>query len=140
MAEMMHRIVLARRPEGHPVPEDFRLASEPDGLTVQLTAIGAPAVLWVESRDLDEIVVRGSADVALDYFVNGVRRGFADVETIRDNRSFVPLERGLPYGTQYPDELRAILVESGILNADFTPNEATARRLGWQLVDPEEAR
>ncbi len=29
MAEKMHRIVLARRPEGHPAPEDFRLEEAP---------------------------------------------------------------------------------------------------------------
>ncbi|MEM7309516.1 MAG: hypothetical protein AAF682_22755, partial [Planctomycetota bacterium] len=71
------------------------------------------------------------------YFVNGVRRGFAEHRTVHDNQAFVPLVRGLPYGSQYPAELRQILVESGILNADFTPNEATATRLGWTLVEPE---
>ena len=57
------------------VPEDFRLVTEERGLTVQVTAIGQPAGLWVESRSLERIAVRGLADVEFDYFVNGVRRG-----------------------------------------------------------------
>ena len=32
-----------------------------------------------------------------------------------------------------------ILVANGILNPDYTPNEATAQRLGWKLVDEDEA-
>ncbi|HKE01391.1 MAG TPA: hypothetical protein VKE69_10310 [Planctomycetota bacterium] len=121
------------------VPEEFRLVSEGSGLTVQLTAVGKLAVLCVESSDLRRIVVRGSEDVEFSYFVNGVRRGFAKHEWSHTNTSFVPRERGVPFGTQYPEALRRILVENGILNADFTPNEETAARLGWDLRDPEPA-
>jgi len=116
------------------VPEDFRLVTEPEDLTVQLTTIGR-ADVWVESYDLDRIVVRGDRDVEVHVLVQGVRRGFQGLETIIENHAYVPEERGVPYGTQYPDELRKILVENGILNADFTPNEATAARLGWTLAD-----
>ena len=31
------------------------------------------------------------------------------------------------------------LVENGILNPDFTPNEQTADRMGWTLTDPQPA-
>jgi hypothetical protein len=65
-----------------PVPEEFRLVSEAEGLTVQLTPRG-PGALWVESSSLDWIVVRGDADIAFDYLVNGVRRGYADFEVMR---------------------------------------------------------
>ena len=34
-------------------------------------------------------------------------------------------------------EVRDLLVENGILNADFTPNATTAARMGWELRDPE---
>ena len=119
------------------VPEAFRLVSESEDLTVQLTPRG-PVLLWVESVDLNTVVVRGNADVAFDYQVNGVRRGFSDHQTIRVNHAYVPEERGVPYGTQYPDDLRRILVENGILNADFTPNEVTAAALGWELREPGE--
>jgi hypothetical protein len=118
------------------VPEEFRLASEAEGLTVHVTPVGAPAALWVASQDLDRIEVRGNVDVTFHYFVNGVRRGWADHEPIRENFAFVPEERGVPYGTQYPAAYRQLLVDNGTLNPDFTPNEATAAALGWQLGDP----
>lgn len=119
------------------VPEDFRLVSEAESLTTQVTAVGGPAFLWVESESLDRIVVRGNVDVKFHYFVNGVRRGYADFETIAENHGYVPAVRGVAYGTQHPEAIRQILVDNGILNPDFTPNEATAARLGWKLVDKD---
>ncbi|MBL8901114.1 MAG: collagen-like protein [Planctomycetes bacterium] len=119
------------------VPEEFRLVTEERGLTVQVTAIGQPAGLWVESRSLERIAVRGLADVEFDYFVNGVRRGYEGHQTMRENQSYRPRQRGVPFGTQYPQEIRDILVANGILNPDYTPNEATAARLGWKLEDPD---
>ncbi|TAH37007.1 MAG: hypothetical protein EYC70_08470 [Planctomycetota bacterium] len=65
------------------VPEEFRLVTEQEGLTVQLTPIGRGTVLWVESQDLQRIVVRGEQDVRFAYMVNGVRRGYAEFEAIR---------------------------------------------------------
>jgi hypothetical protein len=121
-----------------PVPEDFRAASSADGLTIQLTPIGAAAALWIETKSLEGIAVRGSDDVAFDFLVNGVRRGFGNVKTLTTNEHWRPVWRGVPFGTQYPDELRQILVENGTLNPDYTPNEATAAQLGWELRDPNE--
>ncbi len=66
------------------VPEDFALVSEVEGMTVQLTARGPGADLWVAESGLDRIVVRGERDVEFDYFVNGVRSGYAGFETIRN--------------------------------------------------------
>jgi hypothetical protein len=119
------------------VPEEFRLVSETDGLTVQLTARGPNAGLWIESSDLNLIVVVGNGDVQFDYFVNGVRRGFADHESFRENNAYVPEVRGIPFGTQFRPGHRQILVDNGILNPDFTPNERTAARMGWKLRDPK---
>ena len=119
------------------VPEEFRMVTEAEDLTVQLTAVGGPALLWVESKGLDQIVVRGTGDVAVDYQVNGVRRGFADLESIQPNQAFVPMQRGVPYGSQYRPEMRQILVDNGILNPDFTPNEDTAAAMGWELSDTQ---
>jgi hypothetical protein len=120
------------------VPEEFRLVTDEHGLSVQLTPVGRRAVLWVESQDLDRVVVRGDADVTFHYQVHGVRRGFGEDERIRDAKLFIPELRGVPFGTQYPDELRQILVENGTLNPDFTPNEATAAARGWKLREPGE--
>jgi len=122
------------------VPEEFRLVSEQDGLTVLSMPIGASANLWVESLDLERIVIRGDVDVEFSYFVNGVRRGFADHQSIVDNECWVPGERDVPYGTQYPQAVRDLLIENGTLNADYTPNETTAARLGWELSEQREPR
>jgi hypothetical protein len=119
------------------VPEEFRLVTNPEGITIQLTPRG-PASMFYLSKSLDRIEVGGTDDVEFDYFVNGIRRGFQDAQIVAENQSFIPRFRGVPYGTQYPQELRQILVDSGILNADFTPNEATAVRLGWTLIEPSE--
>ena len=113
------------------------MVTETNGLTVQLTPVGARAALWIESESLDQIVVRGDVDVRFHYFVNGVRRGFAQHQAFHANRSFVPEVRGEPYGAFYPAALRAVLVENGTLRSDFTPREDTAARLGWQLREPD---
>jgi hypothetical protein len=122
------------------VPESFRLVSEPEGLTVQLTAVGGPCMLWVESQGLDRIVVRGEPDASFHYLVNGVRQGFADHEPIVDNSAYVPLYRGERFGDTLAPAQQQRLVANGILNADLTPNEATAARLGWTLHEPDHHR
>ncbi len=116
------------------VPEEFRLVSETENITVQVTPRG-PAMLWVEQESLDQIVVRGSSDVDFDYFVNGVRRGFADHQVEHENGAFRPQFRDEAFGAELPPAVRQLLVLNGTLNADFTPNENTAARLGWTLVD-----
>jgi len=122
------------------VPEEFRLVSEQEGLTVQLTP-RANANVWVESLNLNQIVARGTGDVEFDYFVNGVRRGFADFESVRTNKSLVPLWRGRPFGAGLPQVVRDMLIENGTLNEDYTPNETTANSLGWTLRErPEPTR
>jgi len=118
------------------VPEEFRLVTQEGSVTATATAVGAPALVWIQSQSLEAIVVRANADITVNYVVTGTRRGFGGLETIRENTSFVPEYRDLPFGLQYRPEYRRLLVENGVLNADFTPNEETARRLGWQLSDP----
>ena len=114
------------------VPEEFRLASEPDDLTVQLTKT-SPGDVWLVRYDLEQIVIAGDADVEVHYLVNGVRRGFRSHEAIQENTVFVPHVRGEPFGEEFPAGMRAILVENGTLNADYTPNETTAAAHGWRL-------
>jgi len=122
------------------VPEDFRLVTELEGLTVHLTPTGAWAPLWVETKGLNQIVIRSEADhLSFDFVVNGFRRGYVDTPTIAENEHYRPVYRDLPFGTQYPEGVQQILIESGVLNADLTPNEATAASLGWELRDASEA-
>jgi len=119
------------------IPEEWKQVTAAEGITVQVTP-RALAVLFVETKRRDRIVVRGRPDCEFDYFVNGVRRGFAEYEPYVPNSSFRPEVRGVPFGGQWPQALRDILVKNGILNPDYTPNEATAARLGWELKDPDD--
>jgi hypothetical protein len=119
------------------IPAEWKLVSETEGITVQVTPRAA-AVLFVPVATRERIVVQGQPDCEFHYLVNGVRRGFASYEPYLENHAFRPEIRGVPYATQYPKELRDVLVKNGTLNADYTPNEATAARLGWKLKDPEE--
>ncbi len=116
------------------MPEHFRLVSKSEGLTVQVTPLSR-AQVWVEEKGLDRIVIRGTADVEFDYFVNGLREGFDAYRPIGPNTHFRPGKRGEPYGEKLSAGLRRILRENGTLNRDNTPNEATAAALGWQLKD-----
>jgi hypothetical protein len=116
------------------VPQEFSMVTEEQGLTVQLTPRGQ-STLWVESVNLNQIVVHGNKDVSFDYFVNGVRRGFANVDINIANEFFVPQYRGVPAFANMPEAWRQILVENGTLNPDFTPNEETYARQGWTLLD-----
>jgi hypothetical protein len=120
------------------IPEEWKLVSESEGITVQVTPTSGPSVLFVPAKTRERIVVRGAPDCEFDYLVNGVRRGFASHQPFRENLDFRPEVRGVPFGTQYPKALRDVLVANGILNADYTPNEATAARLGWELKDQHE--
>jgi hypothetical protein len=49
---------------------------------------------------------------------------------------FQPEVLGIPFGAQYPEALRLILVQNGLLLEDFTPNPKTAAALGWALRLP----
>ena len=124
-----------------PIPREWKLVTDadPENITVQLTAIGSSARVWVENMTREEIVVRGTSDCRFCYTVNGVRAGFVEYKPFEDNvQIFQPRVRGVPYGQQFPEAYRKLLVANGILNADFTPNEVTARKLGWKLIEPED--
>jgi hypothetical protein len=120
------------------IPEEWRLASADHGVTVQLTPVGALAMLAVQTQTRDRIVVIGNIDCDFNYTVNGIRAGCTKYQPFLPNSSFRPEYRGEAFGTQYPQELRDMLVRNGTLNPDYTPNEETAARLGWDLLDQED--
>jgi hypothetical protein len=124
------------------IPEDFSLVTDPEGITVQVTAVGMPAALYVAEQGLSRIVVRGAPDATFHYFVNGVRRGYTNFEPIQDNVMYVPESaEGIPFAQWMPAELRQLLIDNGTLNSDLTRNERTARTLGWldrELGAPQE--
>jgi hypothetical protein len=114
------------------VPESFRLVSDEEGLTVQITPIGQVANVAVVSADLDTITVRSSArDLEFYYVVNGVRKAFKDWEVITENRHYVPERPEAKMPGAFAPEQRRRLIATGIYNEDGTVNLETAERLGW---------
>jgi hypothetical protein len=114
-----------------PVPEEFRMVSDEDGLTVQLTPVGAAASMFVVSLDLGSVVVRSNRDVKFFYQVNGIRRAYKDYVPIVEGQEFMPYSPSAVSLGSYPAEIQQRLVANGTYNADGTINRETAQRLGW---------
>jgi hypothetical protein len=113
-------------------PEDFRIVTAPEGLSIQVTPIGDMATVAVQSIDLDRVVVRGSRNVDFFYTVNGIRRAYRDVGPFASNdKVFVPRFPDARIPEAYPDVIRERLVSNGTYHPDGTVNMETARRLGW---------
>jgi len=113
------------------VPESFRMVSDTEGLSIQVTPIGAMASVAVLRIDLDEIVVQGSRDVEFFYTVNGVRPGFKDFEPVGEGQEFVPRSADWKMPDTWNHDVKRRLIANGTYNEDGTPNMETAKRLGW---------
>ena len=115
-------------------PEEWQLTTSEEGITAQVTPRG-PATVWVESETREQIVIRGTADVQVNYLVLGIRYGFEDLECIQPN-IVMPTYRGVPYAVGFSKKYQQIFIDNGILNPDLTPNEEICEKLGWRLKDP----
>jgi hypothetical protein len=113
------------------IPESFRLVTEEDGLSIQVTPIGGPASLWIQEIGLDRIMVRGPRDIEFFYTVNGVRKGYGAFEPMSQGSEFVPQSPSsrLPEGLS--PETKRRLIANGTYNPDGTVNMETAERMGW---------
>jgi hypothetical protein len=116
------------------VPESFRLVTDEEGLTVQVTPIGEVAGYAVTRVGLDEILVMGTKDVEFFYTVNGVRQTFKDWEVISHSGEYMPgsAEARMPEG--FSAEQKRRLIANGTYNPDGTVNMPTAERVGWTRV------
>jgi hypothetical protein len=122
------------------VPEDFRMVTDPDGLSIQVTPIGQMATVAVIRIALDRIVVQGSRDVEFFYTVNGVRRTFKDFQPIAEEAVFMPRRADSKMPTYLSETQKRLLVENGTYRPDGTVNMETAHRLGWDRVWAERER
>ncbi len=114
------------------VPEDFRIVTDADSLTIVATPIGDLALIACVSKSLDAIEFRGSADIDFDYEVIGVRKASKDFRPISENHDFVPDSPDVSKFVQsLPAESVSRMVGNGTLNPDHTVNMATVHRLGW---------
>ncbi len=67
------------------LPDHFSKVTETEGLTVQLTPVGTWLELYVVEKSPEKIVVREAQgrDGQFDYFVQGIRKGYANFQVIR---------------------------------------------------------
>ncbi|HKD10475.1 MAG TPA: hypothetical protein VKE50_00295 [Thermoanaerobaculia bacterium] len=115
-----------------PVPESFRMVSDEEGLTVQITPIGEAASVAVVSADLTSVAVRSPAkELEFYYVVNGVRRAFREWDPLGQPDYFAPESADARMPPGLSEEQRRLLVANGTYNEDGTVNRATAERLGW---------
>jgi hypothetical protein len=122
------------------VPEDFRLVTDAEGLSVQVTPIGEMATVAVVRIGLDRIVVRGSRDVGFFYTVNGVRRSFKGMQPIAKGSEFRPSKATATIPAYLSEGQKRSLIANGTYKADGSVNRETAKRLGWDTrwkVDPQ---
>ncbi len=113
------------------VPEPFRMVTDEEGLTVQVTTVGSGAHSWVESESLDRIVVRSSADTKLHYLVQGVRKAYRDFQPVVPGDEFMPRSPEDTLPLWLSEEGRRRLVSNGTFHPDGTVNMETAERSGW---------
>jgi hypothetical protein len=117
------------------VPEDFRIVTQPDGLSIQVTPIGDMASVAVAQIGLDRIVVKGSRNVEFFYTVNGIRRGYGDFTPIVEaDKTFIPKSPNAQMPQVWNGEIRNRLIANGTYKSDGTVNTETAQRLGWDRV------
>jgi hypothetical protein len=116
------------------VPEDFRMVTDTEGLSIQVTPIGEMASVAVMKIDLESIVVRASRDVEVFYTVNGVRRTHKDLKPIVSGTEFVPRSPDARIPAFLTEGQKAMLISNGTYREDGTVNMDTARRLGWDAV------
>jgi hypothetical protein len=123
-----------------PVPEHFRFVTDPEGLTVQITPIGAMASFAVMKMDLNEIVVQASRNVEFSYLVQGVRANFKDVAPVRSAGDFMPRFSNAKVPLWLSPAQRRVLIQNGTYREDGTVNMETARRLGWDKIWEQRSR
>ncbi len=116
------------------VPESFRLVTDEEGLTVQITPIGEMASYAVQQVGLNEIIVEGSKDVEFFYTVNGVRQTFKDLEVISQSGEYMPRSADARMPEGFSAEQKRRLIANGTYNPDGTVNMDTAERVGWMKI------
>jgi hypothetical protein len=117
-----------------PVPEHFRMVTDPEGLTVQITPIGGMATVGVLKLDLNEIVVESSRNLEFSYLVQGVRATFKERSPVFTDGVFRPESADATMPGWFSAEQKRRLIANGTYRADGTVNLETARQLGWDKV------
>ncbi len=120
------------------VPETFRIVSDEEGLTVHVTPVGR-AQAWIESSDLNRIVIGATKDVTVNVIVYGVRRAYKDWQVVAENTEYVPASPAATLPAALSAEAKKRLINNGTYNQDGTVNMRTAERVGWAQQWRQEA-
>jgi hypothetical protein len=116
------------------VPEDFRMVTDSEGLSIQVTPIGDFASVAVLRIELDQIVVKASRNVEFFYTVNGVRKTHKDLKPIGPGSEFRPRSADGRIPAYLTEGQKAMLISNGTYRADGSVNMETAERMGWTKV------
>ena len=123
------------------VPEDFRLVTDQEGLTVQITPIGGMATVGVMKADLNEIVVQSSRNLEFYYMVNGIRRTHKNITSgIGEGSEYMPRSADARIPASLTEEQKQLLIQNGTYREDGSVNVETARKLGWDRIWAERER
>ena len=114
------------------VPEDFRMVTDEEGLTVQVTPIGDMASVAVTRAGLNQILLKGSRNVEFYYLVHGVRRSHKHLKPVGPGQEFMPESPDAMLPAYLTEVQKQMLVNNGTYRADGTVNMETARALGWE--------
>ncbi len=116
------------------VPEDFRMVTDSEGLSIQVTPIGDFANVAVLRIELDQIVVKASRNVEFFYTVNGVRKTHKDLKPIGPGSEFRPRSADARIPAYLTEGQKAMLISNGTYRSDGSVNMETAERMGWTKI------
>jgi hypothetical protein len=122
------------------LPEDFRMVTDGEGLSIQVTPIGEMATVAVVRIGLDGIVVKGSRNVEFFYTVNGVRKTHKNLTPMGPGDEFTPQSAEERIPAYLSPAQKDMLISNGTYNADGTVNAATAKAMGWDKVWQEKSK
>jgi hypothetical protein len=116
------------------VPEDFRMVTDEEGLSVQITPIGDMASVAVTRVGLDRILLKGSRNVEFYYLVHGVRRSHKHLKPVGPGQEYMPESADATMPAYLTEVQKQVLIANGTYKADGTVNLETAKTLGWSKV------
>jgi hypothetical protein len=87
--------------------------------------------MYIESQDLNSIVINSSRDISVHYLVQGVRRAFRDFQPVNTGFEFMPASPDARMPASLTQEAKRRLVSNGTYNADGSVNIETAEKAGW---------
>lgn len=114
-----------------PVPDHFRMVTDEEGVTVQITPIGEMASVAVLRVGLDAITVKSSRNVEFFYTVQGVRKTHKHLQPIVAGEEYAPASAKETMPESLTAAQKQLLIQNGTYNADGSINMETAVRLGW---------